>query len=147
MMPRTAGAALLTPEQRKANKRANDARYREAYKGVAYLDQTEMQAPPPPRYVLKEREIRRRIPPASFTAKTFGDPLPGYSGKDNVRRKLSVQDALEICSLHTGRRGEVITLAASYRVSRTTILNVLDGSWFDHLLPSSPKFSDDYQED
>lgn len=130
-----ARVAVLTPDERIANKRANRLRYMQAYKAVAYVDPHDAFQVAPPRYVLKEREIRRQIPPASFTAKMFGDPLPGYSGKDNMRRRISVQDALEICALYNGKPAEIIALARSYKVSEATIYSVVRGEWFDRLLP------------
>lgn len=96
--------------------------------------QIEPQYVAPPAYVLRERVIRYSIPETSLTQRVFHDPVAGYSALASKARKLSVQDALEICALYTGKRGEIITLAATYSISVTMIQRVLDGSFFETLL-------------
>lgn len=105
-------------------------------------DCKETSEPPPPPFVIRERAIRGLIDPVSYSAKVFGDPLPGYSGKDNKQRHLSVQDALEICALYNGRQGEMVALAASYGVEFGVIKRIIDGSWFNQLLPSNLRFKE-----
>jgi len=95
---------------------------------------------PPPDYVLRERAIRLTIPPASLGAQLMGDPLPGYSARDNKRREVSVQDALEICALHSGAPGDTITLAKNYGVDQRTIQQIVSGNFFDQLIPSHLQF-------
>jgi hypothetical protein len=97
--------------------------------------QIEPQYVAPPAYVLRERVIRYSIPQTSLTQMVFHDPVAGYSALASKARKLSVQDALEICALYTGNRGEIVTLAASYGVSQPTVSRILDGSFFESLLP------------
>jgi hypothetical protein len=93
----------------------------------------------PPNYVLREREIRRAIPRTSITQVMFSDPVQGYSALDNKVRRISVQDALEICSLHNGEYGGQLALAKTYRVSPKIVREILDGSFFDRLLPRRRK--------
>lgn len=95
---------------------------------------------PPPDYVLRERAIRLAIPPASLSAELLGDPLPGYSARDSKARDLSVQDALEIRALHSAAAGDTITLAKNYGVDQRLIVSVLNGSFFDRLIPSHVHF-------
>lgn len=90
----------------------------------------------PPAYVLHERKVRRSIPATSVTQVQFSDPIDGYSALDAKVRKISVQDALEICALYNGKHGEIVALAATYGVSVGTIRTILDGSFFDRLVPS-----------
>jgi hypothetical protein len=97
--------------------------------------QFEPQYVAPPPYVLRERLIRYSIPQTSLTQMVFHDPVAGYSALASKARKLSVQDALEICALYSGNRGEMVTLAASYGVSQPTVSRILDGSFFESLLP------------
>jgi hypothetical protein len=96
--------------------------------------QFEPQYVAPPPYVLRERVIRYSIPQTSLTQMVFHDPVAGYSALAAKARKLSVQDALEICALYTGKRGEIITLAASYSVSPAMVSRVLGGQFFESLL-------------
>jgi GcrA cell cycle regulator len=96
--------------------------------------QLDMPEDPPPEYVLHEREIRLSIPRTTVTQVQFRDPLSGYSARDAKARGLSVQDALEICSLHSGDRGEIDQLAKAYDVTRQTITSVLNGSFFDRII-------------
>jgi hypothetical protein len=104
--------------------------------------QIEPQYVAPPAYVLRERVIRYSIPQTSLTQMVFRDPVNGYSALASKARKLSVQDALEICALYTGKRGEMITLAASYSVSPAMVSRVLGGQFFESLLRT-----DDEQKD
>lgn len=99
---------------------------------TVHIPVDDVQIPP---YCLHERAVRWRIPPANLSAATFGDPKPGYTAHDNNCRRLSVHDAIEICALHNGKPGETIALAAMYRTSEGTIQDILNGSWFDRLLP------------
>lgn len=114
------------------NKRRSEARARQAHHDIRV--QHEYAEFPPPPYVLREREIRLNIEPTSVTQVMFADPLEGYSALDNKARKISVQDALEICALHTGKRGDIMNLAATYHVSTSTIQQILNGTFFDRLI-------------
>lgn len=97
--------------------------------------QIEPQYVAPPPYVLRERVIRYSIPQTSVTQMVCRDPVAGYSALDSKARNLSVQDALEICALYTGKTGEMVALAKAYGVSREAISKILDGSFFERLLP------------
>lgn len=99
--------------------------------------QVEVQWVVPPQYVRREREIRLSIPAQSVTQLIFSDPVEGYSALANKNRKISVQDALEICALNTGKPDDVQSLARAYGISHMTIRQILDGSFFDRLLPSN----------
>ena len=55
-------------------------------------------------------------------------------------RHISVQDALEICALYTGRTGDILTLAATYKISQPTVARIVDGEWFEQLLPRRQGF-------
>lgn len=90
----------------------------------------------PPTYVRRERTIRLSIPPTSVTQTVFADPVEGYSALANKARKISVQDALEICALRPGLVGGDAELARMYDVSVFTIRRILDGSFFERLLPT-----------
>lgn len=96
--------------------------------------------PVPPLFVLHERNIRCQIRPASTVAALMGDPRPGYTAKDTKRRKLSVQDAIEICDAYSGQRGDIAAMSRAYRVRDETIKSIISGDWFDRLLPTSPTF-------
>lgn len=95
---------------------------------------------PPPAYVLRERSIRRQLNPDSNTAKICGDPLPGYTAGDTKARHISVQDALEMRALYSGRAGEIIALATAYKISPPTVSTIIDGEWFERLLPRRKGF-------
>jgi hypothetical protein len=92
----------------------------------------------PPDYVLREREIRSQILHDTYTARACGDPLPGYTAKDNKARRLSVQDALEIRALYTTADRPIISRA--YSVDGATILQIITGQWFERLLPNHKHF-------
>lgn len=115
--------------------RASQKRIRELYETRISL---EPQFVVPPAYVKRERSIRLSIPPISTTQVVLADPVEGYSALDSKRRHISVQDALEICALHTGRRGEKYALASTYAVSVRTIEVILSGEFFERLL--KPKY-------
>lgn len=89
----------------------------------------------PPTYVRRERDIRLSIPATSVTQVIFADPVEGYSALATRVRKISVQDALEICALYRGLPGDVSELARDYNVSVYTVRRILDGSFFERLLP------------
>lgn len=89
----------------------------------------------PPTYVRRERDIRLSIPATSVTQVIFADPVEGYSALATRVRKISVQDALEICALYRGLPGEVSQLARDYNVTVFTVRKILDGSFFERLLP------------
>jgi hypothetical protein len=88
----------------------------------------------PPSYVMRERQIRLSIPSTSSTQVFFADPVDGYSALASKRRKISVQDALEICALYNGSRGEIVALAATYGITSKTIRSILNGEFFERLL-------------
>lgn len=89
----------------------------------------------PPAYVMRERQIRLSIPSTSSTQVFFADPVDGYSALASKRRNnISVQDALEICALYNGARGEIVALAATYRITSKTIRSILNGEFFERLL-------------
>lgn len=96
--------------------------------------QIEPQFVVPPVYVRRERDIRLSIPSTSVTQVIFADPVEGYSALHTKRRKISVQDALEIRALYTGKRGEIIALAGAYQISPHTISLILSGEFFERLL-------------
>jgi hypothetical protein len=105
--------------------------------------QIEAQYVAPPAYVTRERDIRLSIPRRSATAVVFCDPVEGYSGLETRFRKISVQDALEICAMSTGDRTEIAEFAKAYFVSPFTIKSILSGDFFELLLPKSqPKPSE-----
>jgi hypothetical protein len=105
--------------------------YAKRHNGI--LDTGSVEAP---RYVKRERDIRLELRkrPVTNTASIFKDPPCGYSGADNKRRNLSVQDALEICAFHETALFTKETLAREYGVTLGTIKHVLAGEWFDRLL-------------
>ena len=92
--------------------------------------------PPPPAYVLRERDIRLSIPATSLTQVQFRDPVEGYSALASRARNISVQDALEICALYTGKRGEFVALADIYGISRSSVESIINGSFFEKLIPA-----------
>jgi hypothetical protein len=97
--------------------------------------------PIPPVFVLHERNVRCQIKPASTVAAVMGDPKPGYTAEDTKRRRLSVQDAMEICASWTGGVGELAAVCRRYRISELTVQAIISGEWFDRLLPSHPLFN------
>ncbi len=97
--------------------------------------QVEVQWVVPPQYVRRERDIRLSIPAQSVTQLIFSDPVEGYSALANKSRKISVQDALEICALYTGKASDIQSLAQAYGISHMTIRQIIDGSFFERLLP------------
>jgi hypothetical protein len=61
----------------------------------------------PPAFVLHERQVRASIPRTTVTQVIFADPVEGYSALDTKVRKISVQDALEICALLKSRKFKI----------------------------------------
>lgn len=98
-------------------------------------EQVEVQWVVPPPYVRRERDIRLSIPAVSVTQLIFADPVEGYSALASKARKITVQDALEICASHTGLPSDAARLAREYGVSLMTIRKIVDGSFFERLLP------------
>lgn len=116
------------------NVRKCQRRYREDNESLRRHVEVEVQWVVPPTYVRRERDIRLSIPSTSVTQVIFADPVEGYSALASRARKISVQDALEICALYTGARGQVTQLAREYNVSDMTVKRILDGSFFERLL-------------
>lgn len=117
------------------NKRRAETRLRALF-NVAPREQEPAQHVVPPVYVRRERDIRLSIPSTSVTQVIFADPVEGYSALATKARKISVQDALEICALYTGLPGDISDLARTYEITPFTIRQILNGSFFEKLLPS-----------
>lgn len=114
------------------NKRRFDIASRAAL--PTYVQEDTQYVVPPP-YVRRERDIRLSIPAVTVTQVIFCDPVEGYSALASRSRRISVQDALEICAIYTGLPGDISRLSHEYKVSTTTIRLIIDGSFFERLLP------------
>lgn len=118
------------------NVRKCQRRIRETREPVRENYDDDVRSVVPPVYVRRERDIRLSIPAVTVTQVVFADPVEGYSALATKSRKISVQDALEICALRPGLVGGDAELARMYEVSILTIRRILNGSFFERLLPS-----------
>lgn len=120
-------------------RRARDARLRLVADNAPKVTE-EYPELPPPVFVIRERAIRLSIVPKTVTQAALRDPPSGYSALATKMRKLSVQDALEICALHDGTRRGIADLALIYSTTTYMIEKVISGEFFDRLDPRNPNY-------